>query len=115
MGHICLTWPNAGGLGGTPSVCRKRKIRQSHLSPQDLCTPGAWVGGSCWHQSLNLPPQLTHSQPSFQSMFYQSQTAPGLLPAGPVPDLSRCPSVPPLGAPSVPDCCPPLRPAQCCW
>lgn len=111
MGHVCLTWPDAGALGGTPPVCRKRKIRQSHLSPQALWTPGARVGGSCWHQSLNLPPP-THTLPAELSAHVLSnpncswpascQTCPGPLSLSLSPSLGSpfCPRLLPSFAPS---------------
>lgn len=57
--QVCLTWPDVGDMMGTPLVCSKGKIRQTHLSPQDLCTPGGWKGASAGTRVLTaLPPPV---------------------------------------------------------
>lgn len=48
------------GLHGATPVCRKRKIRQTRFSPQELCTPGSWGGGSSWHQTPKTPTHTPH-------------------------------------------------------
>lgn len=68
--HSCTGLPDLADVGdtmGTPFVCRKGKIRQTHLSPQDLCTPGGWKGASAGTRVLTPP---AHPQLRFQLMFY---------------------------------------------
>ena len=57
--QVCLTWPEVGDTMGTPFVCRKGKIRQTHLSPQDLCTPGGWKGAFAGTRVLTPDPTLS--------------------------------------------------------
>lgn len=76
--QVCLTWPDVGDTMGTPLVCRKGKIRQTHLSPQDLCTPGDWKGASAGTRVLTaLPPPQDFSSCSINPI---APSVAGLLP-----------------------------------
>lgn len=79
------------------------ETRQTHLRPQDLCTPGTGDRGSGWHQT---PKTIPRQQPSFRPEFSQSQTTPCLVCLLPL----TCPRPLPLSlssSPGSPFCPPP--------